>query len=972
MPADRSILGLLIESKTTGTAEIEKLESALNKVVNIADASARRVATSTRQTTATVESQFSRFKGLIADPLGQAGNAAESFALKFGKVGLVAAGATVALGAGAAALASWATAAGQAAEQSVNLADTLGITVGEAEKLKAMAGIAGVEIGGLSAASRILSETLSNPTSSAAQKAQRALKALGVSTIEATGEQRDMGEVLVESLQSLSRIEDNAKRVALANSLLGKGAAGLQPLIKNFAELKKLVDDLGIGNNESGTKLLAQMDDEIDKATAAWEALKKSVAEGFAPVVIEISLGITKVIKDLRENKLLQALLSASLGSLISGPIGAAQGALLAGERALRIGPPENPRPLSGERTFFDLNLPAIEPRDAVLNKFESQLTSEERIQRRLTALRKQREEAERVLGDPTRNSLERLRSASQEFTAAGREIRQLERQNQLLAEQKQLRDQNNAALRELRIALGSESDSPAKVIERLARQVREGAPTFSSVLSGGLNFGIPGGLPSTVLNQLGSIPDLKEAEDALSRLNERRVDAVSRALDFQSRLVELTAGPGGELAAIERIAELRIESAQREFEITGDRARLEAQIEEATRNRLLSTLELERKRLDRYQDTAGRVFDAATSRDGNFGLGDFARQQGLTQLRAIAVNASTGIFRAAGSTLGRIGEASGLGGLLRGTIFDPANAQGVTEQNTSATDRNTRALDRATAALRGRAAGVGVLGGATSLLGDLPALARDPLAALGFFGSGTAGSPSAALSNIPGIGRALNAFTESSTLKGFASGLNIFQGGLFAGLRSGDYSVQLGSGRATTASSLGLTSTSARIGNVVGSGAALAGAGLGIYSGIQEGGPRGVGTAISSGLAAAALIPGPQQPFVAAAAAIASLVTFMLGDPKARRDRAETELLRSRRYDGPERLTEEINLADGRSGAGYDYRGNARFVNVTVNALDARSFLDRSREIGEAVTKQVMGGDARLAASLRTAVLTG
>lgn len=962
MPTDRSILGLQIESRTVGVSEIEKLAAALNNVVNIADASARRVATSTRQATSTVESQFSRVKSLISDPLGQAGNAAESFALKLGKVGLVAAGATVAIGAGAATLASWAVEAGRAAERSVNLADTLGITVGKGEQLIAMAAIAGVEIGGLTAASRVLSETLSNPTSSAAQKAERALRALGISTIDATGEQRDLGEVLVESLDALSRVEDNAKRVTLANALLGRGAAGLQPLIKNLTELKNAVAGLGVGGNESGTKLLAELDDEIGKAAIAWEQFKKSVTEAIAPIVIPVLFRFRQSVggERTKDEKQADKDFDDFLDLVFAGRVNQFDRDL---SDLSRLAPkvPTGTLPGPGDVT----------QRETLLKQFESQLSSEERLQRRLGALRKQREEAEKIIGDPSRVSLDRLRSASQEFTAAGREIRQLERQNQLLAEQKQLRDQNNAALRELRIALGSESESPAKVIERLTKQVREGAPTFGSVLGGGLNLGIPGGLPSTVLNQLGSIPDLaKEAEDALSRLNERRVDAVSRALDFQSRLVELTAGPGGELAAIERIAELRIESAQQEFEITGDRARLEAQIEETTRSRLLSTLDLERKRLDRYQEAAGRVFDAAISRDGNFGLGDFVRQQGLTQLRSVAVNASTGIFRAAGSTLGRIGEASGLGGLLRGTLFDPVNAQDVTEQNTSATDRNTRALDRNTAAKRGQAIGLGPLG-VTSLLGDLPALARDPLSALGFF-TGTPGSPSANLGNIPGISRALNAITESSTLKGFSSGLNIFQGGLFAGLRSGDYSVQLGSGRATTASALGLTSTSARIGNVVGSGAALAGAGLGIYSGIQEGGPRGVGTAVSSGLAAAALIPGPQQPFVAAAAAIASLVTFLLGDPKAQRDRAETELLRSRRYDNPERLTEEINLADGRVGAGYDYRGNARFVNVTVNALDARSFLDRSREIGEAVTKQVMGGDARLAASLRTAVLTG
>lgn len=954
MPVDRSILGLLLETKTTGTQEIEKLEAALNKVVSISERSAQRATAATQRSTEGLQRQFAQFRQVVQAPLESAGEAAESFALRFGKVGLVAAGVAVGVGVVAKQLFDMVSAAGAAAEQSVNLADTLGITIGRAEQLQAQAKIAGVEVGGFTAAARILSETLANPTSAAAQKAERALAKLGVSTQGAGGDQRDLGAVLVETLDRLAKVENSAQRVALAQAVLGRGAAGLQPLIKNLDELKKATDALGVGLDENGTKKLAEFDDAIDKADVAFTLFKKSISAKIAAIVIPIvasitdSKGNTLSVKDLEK-------LGVGLGRFAkpdSREIEQAGGRIFAGLQA-REGRSQSI--LLQQQAELAALAELDKGRAAQLvDEFKRRTSgTEDARQRRLADLQKQQKELEDRIRD-RRGTVASLTSDIQQFDANASEIRQIERTNELLAEQKRLRDQNNAALRELRIAQGTEPESAQKAIERLTKQVREGIPTVPSAINNTLDFGIPGGLPGSILKDLGNIPDFaKAAEDALGRLNERRVDAVKRALDFQTRLVELTAGPGGELAAVERITQLRLDAAQKEFEITGDRARLEAEIEQTERQRTLQRLELEKQRLDRYKNAAGRTFDALVSRGGSFSIGDVLQQQLLTNVRQISVNASAGIFRSVGSTLGRVGRASGLGSLLSGTLFDPANAEDATQENTTATERNTIAMNRVSAALRGG------VGGALGV-GDLPTLARDPLGALGIFGSDIGGL-TGGRSVIPGLGK----LTSNAKAQQFLQGLNVFNGGLFSPRGT---EIITPSGLV-----LNLPATGAqRIGNFVGSGAAIAAGTAGIVSGIRAGGAQGVTSAVASGLGIAATIPGPQQPFIAAAAAVAGLVSMFLGDPKELRDRLIEETIRSRRFDPPTRITEELNIADGRSSAGYDFRGNLRFVNVNINAMDAKSFLDRSREIGQAVTKQIMGGDARLADSLRTAVLTG
>lgn len=304
-------------------------------------------------------------------------------------------------------------------------------------------------------------------------------------------------------------------------------------------------------------------------------------------------------------------------------------------------------------------------------------------------------------------------------------------------------------------------------------------------------------------------------------------------------------------------------------------------------------------------------------SRDGRGGLGDMLRGQVEILQRQIFVNASAGIFQRVGGVLGQIGAASGLGGLLEGTVFDPKNAQEPLDKNTKSLDRLRTSVDKLTVRI-GTVAPV-----ASPLPTSIPGLDTGLIIdESGAFGGGAGGG---FLSKIPGLGKIFDG-GKGKTAGSFFGGLgSIFSAGLFSGFRGGDYSVALGDGKAVTASSLGLTSTAGRIGNIVGSGALVGLGALGVISGLREGGAPGAVTAIGSALGVASAIPGPQQPFLQAAALVAGFVKGLMPNPKEKFDREQTETLNSRRYTGPEQQTRTYDYGTGGDSVDYDWRGRVR-----------------------------------------------
>ena len=783
---------------------------------------------------------------------------------------------------------------GAAAQQTERLAASLGIGVAEAERWQAVTRLAGTGTNGLETAAARVAAALED-TSGAGKKVIGVLRELGVAVYTARGETREYGAVARDAITALAGVGDATKRYALAQQLLGlDGAKQLQPLLDHYAEMNATVAELGIGLDDNVTKNLAKAGREMDKLSLAWDTFKQSLADKIAPIIIPMIAVLT------RSSTAAGNAAAAGVG----GPVPTADtyrstaGTLLDDSRAMLgiyqaglgpgalelartftdvqgrlLAPVPTPKPPKGGRTTVDTRGPQLQ---ALLDSLD---------ERGLDPLAK-------LIVD-TENRLQALVAKYGPLT-------------------------------------GAEQAAASTALQgALRRQTGKNAPVSTpiDVATTGFQFGGLTTLP------VAADVDPQRTEATLAQFQERRLRALRQYSAFQEQITRLTAGPGGELAAIEQIAVLREDAAQREFQITRDRARLDEQIDQARKERVLSILELQRKQLQDYKNTAGEVYDALMQRGGG-GIRDFFRGQANILQRQLFVNASAGIFQQLGGTLGRVGAASGLGGLLSGTIFDPANAGNTTVANTTATERNTLALERNTAV----AAGGGLAGQIQGLTGS----GGGDLLSLG----------------IPGL-RGTGTGGGSGKLSGIFAGLaSPLTAGLFRGFQGGDYSIATGDGTATSASALGLTSTGARVANIAASGAIVAGGTAGILSGLKQGGARGATTAIASGLGVASAIPGPQQPFVQAAALVAGLVTGLFPDAKKQRAEEIGRTLERGRYTdtlGVDRFTDQY----GRD-LDYNRRGEVRVVQpVTVNvqAMDAKGFLERAQDIGDAVKAALQGG---------------
>lgn len=390
--------------------------------------------------------------------------------------------------------------------------------------------------------------------------------------------------------------------------------------------------------------------------------------------------------------------------------------------------------------------------------------------------------------------------------------------------------------------------------------------------------------------------------------------------VSFEERRIELLTGPGGELDAINKIYELKKAGLEQELEFGGEIFNLTERRLQLEQERTLRILDLQRQRRDEARGLASDFVGSLQSGRPQ----DFFRQQGGRLINQIGTNALTGTFQRVQSTLGSIGAASGLGGLLKGTLLDPSNATPI-DKNTLATERNTAALERAN-------------GGGFQVSGPNGFNAMRALGPVGGF-LGDLGVFGGASSSNPMVFSAANKSTVTPA-PGFI-GLGTTEAGAV---------VPLSGGLSKTARGVGIAG-------------AVAGGAIGAYTQFKAGGAQGAlnGTAALAGAAGSILalsgVSGPAAPILAGVALGLQGIAMILGDPKKKRDAAINREISDAYY----AENAPMSFSMDRFGRGYDYnkRGDMRGVPVTINinALDSRSITDNRESIADAVRMAVYEG---------------
>jgi len=824
----------IIEAKTVGEADLQRFTQALEKTANALDKSGK----SAESNSASFDKFASGVKNAIQNPLQAAGNAAEAFLQSLGPMGAgLAVAGTAALVAGKQ-IFDFVSVMGKAAEQQINAAGRIGVSVGQYQQFSAAARIAGVDIGSLESGMRKLSEALAG-NSDEGEKGKRVLRQLGVDAKDSYGQLKPMGELITEIGAAIARLPGGPEQQLAIKNLFGRGGAELLPLFQQMPQLMSQVKGLGVGIDENLTYELAKLDDEIDKLGIRWDQFKRKVAGGVAIQIRVLSndgSGLTNADR-------------IRMGAYAPGGMPGGMGDEL-----------QAPKNTVGNPGWaIQEGLASRANEGSAWNAYFNSLRSSIAIEQRLTEARKNLKEAELAQDEAAhKKAIASIQSLEFQlkFAKSGEESAYFIDKGDTLP----------PAMR-MRPSLFGRGGPSANVATLLGGR---GLGTFQTSEADitGTNSGSEAASLAQSIAYLAGMKEVQERGEALSKAS----------LEHQIRMVDLLSGPGGEIAAIEKIYQLRISGAKTELET-----------QDAINQRQEALLQLHKQQVEQYVSLVQGATNALLS--GGGGLGSFLKGQGVGLLSTVAGNATKLGYDKFGSMIPHAGEGTMLGGLLSGTPFGADPLKAATDQNTLATIANTRALMTS-------ASGGG---------GGLVRTAAGGLSIPSFGGStgGGGGSTMDALDSMS-LSAADSYLGKPETLNFWGQHGNTILGvgaaaggalGIYEGIKSGGARGALtaaGSAVAAAGSIIGLVSKSLSFLGPVGM---IAGMGLGMLTGV-------------------------------------------FGDPKKNRAQEESDFMNAHRFTGADPVSYSVDMY-GRT-TDYDMRGNSRSIivnNYHVQAMDAASF---------------------------------
>lgn len=627
----------------------------------------------------------------VQNPMGFALNSVKEFAMGAGLAGGVALVAGAALGVMGKQAFDLVRSTGEAAERTVHLADRLGLTAGQAKRLELTSRLASVEVGSLEGSSRYLALALED-SSGAGEKAADALKRIGVETYGATGEARDMGAVLFDTLEKLSEVPSASGRIREATAILGRGSKELIPLIARYDEMRERLKELGITFDSSAIQKAAEAEQRFKELDIAFAQLRKSLSAKIEPIVIPIVQVFRSVVAGTASG------IAGSGGSMMSS-----------------VGTPIDYNSSAGLFGQYD----RIGNLDALLASRFSVGGAGQAEMNRLAGGGQSAAAAFRAkFAATTEGKSARLAQLQAETSKMRGALSSGAMMGDSAAIMQADYDKSMAELRSLEKELSGKKDTgmltadytrPAEKL-RVPPSLYQRGDTFQmSPLDSrlGRDVGKMFGKAGEEMNADALRTRMKEEADTRARMQEGE-------LAHRIRMVELQTGPNGELAAAKRVFDLRMESARSEEERQKARYDFEERTIELQRKAAEDLARKEKERIEQYREAAGKVFDAMLSKGD--GLRSFFKAEASTLGRIIFQNISAEMLSGAGSRLALPGTMNSQGGLtplgrvLKGTPFGAgAKVEATQEANTRAEVLNTIAVEKLTTALRTGAFGGGI-----------------------------------------------------------------------------------------------------------------------------------------------------------------------------------------------------------------------------------------------------------------------
>ena len=241
------------------------------------------------------EANISRFRSLFSSSLSDLKTQFSGFAsdltggadginVSFAAMSAVAAGATVAIGAG---LFEMARKTAETGEQLLLLSQQIGVSVQELSGLKVIAEQMGVSFDTLSRGVAIMDRSLS-PFASSGATAAKALASIGVSATDAHGKLRPNVDLLADIADKFQGMDDGANKTALAMSIFGRSGMEMIPILdRGGAAIRSSADEaqkLGLVFDQAAAEKSAKFEEATRTLTMTFEGLVQKIGLKVIPI----------------------------------------------------------------------------------------------------------------------------------------------------------------------------------------------------------------------------------------------------------------------------------------------------------------------------------------------------------------------------------------------------------------------------------------------------------------------------------------------------------------------------------------------------------------------------------------------------------------------------------------------------------------------------------------------------------------
>ena len=212
----------------------------------------------------------------------------DSFSTKMGQVAEKTKGLSMAAGGAAVGMVGMATKAASTADDLATLANVTGFSVEELQKMQYASDFIDVSMDTMTGSVMKLTKSMSSGSA--------VFETLGVSIKDQNGEMRDATDVWYESIQALSKVQNETERDALSMELFGKSAMEMAGIVDDGGEalrtLGKEAEDAGIILSEDGVSAAVEFNDQMDRlkntATQSFFKAGAALAESLIPALEEL------------------------------------------------------------------------------------------------------------------------------------------------------------------------------------------------------------------------------------------------------------------------------------------------------------------------------------------------------------------------------------------------------------------------------------------------------------------------------------------------------------------------------------------------------------------------------------------------------------------------------------------------------------------------------------------------------------